>query len=626
MDNDLIFGTETSDMLSGSAADDTQLAAVPSLTVPDDDALRRPFDAAQVVIPEGEAIVRIPVAPGEVVELPFPADAQFLARIDNGNLAIRVGDVTVILQGYVEAAGETPPVIQAANGQPIDIATILAATDPAIDIETAAGPAAGPQGQGADNTGAFFQLFGPGAGLGGFLGVGALDATEGPGAGIVEPDGIEFREPGLVTELAAALVPNVAPIFKSGVISVVNRPEDAPDVHQILSWTIIDPDSAGHTLTVDPATLPAGVTFNPVTNRLDLDTKGHYDYLAEGQKETFTLKFTIHDGDGNSVGQDFTLEMVGKNDAPVAVADTIITNVGKNGSFVVPEWALLANDKDVDSKNLDIVPGMTNLSGIALTVHNPGVGSNGTVTVTDNATLDGSFKYKATDGVADSKAVTVTVDNHAGGDLTGTGKHEILIGSIGKETLHGGGGNDIVIGNGGGDELFGDGGDDTLVFAAGSKIHGGTDNVVLVDGLEGGAGMHGDVLAFSDLKLDFSDKASVTNMDGIETISMAANVGGAGAQSLTIGAASVEQLSDHTITPGGVFPEREAVRIDGDAVDQLYLSISKDGGNWTNTGVVENGYQIYAHETTAGDPTSADAYVMVHTSVVANVHLNADAP
>jgi hypothetical protein len=211
-------------------------------------------------------------------------------------------------------------------------------------------------------------------------------------------------------------------------------------------------------------------------------------------------------------------------------------------------------------------------------------------------------------------------------DITGTAAGEILVGSAGGEKLHGGGGNDVVIGNGGADELFGDGGDDTLVFAAGSKIQGDADNVATTDGLEGGVSAHGDVLSFSDLKLDFSDKASVATLGGIETISMEDRLAGEGAQSLTIGAGSVEQLSDHTITPGGLFPEREAVRIDGDAVDQLYLSISKDGGNWTDTGVVENGYHIYAHETTGGNPATADAYVMVHTSVVGNVHLNQDAP
>jgi hypothetical protein len=89
----------------------------------------------------------------------------------------------------------------------------------------------------------------------------------------------------------------------------------------------------------------------------------------------------------------------------------------------------------------------------------------------------------------------------------------------------------------------------------------------------------------------------------------------------------VQDLSDHTITPGGVFAEQEAIRIDGDAVDKLYLSISKDGGSWTDTGVDASGYRIYAHETTAGDPATADAYVMVSTTIsAANVHLNADAP
>jgi hypothetical protein len=108
---------------------------------------------------------------------------------------------------------------------------------------------------------------------------------------------------------------------------------------------------------------------------------------------------------------------------------------------------------------------------------------------------------------------------------------------------------------------------------------------------------------------------------------MQAKLGGGTDQSLTIGAHSVQDLSDHTIAPGGVFAEHDAIRIDGDAVDKLYLSISKDGGSWTDTGVDADGYRLYAHETTAGDATTADAYVMVSTTVpTANVHLNADAP
>jgi hypothetical protein len=50
MENDLIFGNETSDMMTGSGAEYTQIAAVSSAETPLDGALTRPFDAAQVVV------------------------------------------------------------------------------------------------------------------------------------------------------------------------------------------------------------------------------------------------------------------------------------------------------------------------------------------------------------------------------------------------------------------------------------------------------------------------------------------------------------------------------------------------------------------------------------------------
>jgi len=38
-----------------------------------------------------------------------------------------------------------------------------------------------------------------------------------------------------------------------------------------------------------------------------------------------------------------------------------------------------------------------------------------------------------------------------------------------------------------------------------------------------------------------------------------------------------------------------------------------------------NGYHVYAHETTAGNAATADAYVMVSNAIpVQNVHLNQD--
>jgi choice-of-anchor C domain-containing protein len=138
-------------------------------------------DTEKVVsVPQGQNVIRVQVNPGEIIELssPFDPGATLLAREGDGNLAIRVGDVTVILQGYVDANQAAPVVVQTSDGQPIDVAVLLASTDPAIDIQTAAGPGeTGQGGQGADNTGAILSQLQGGNGLGGFDGVGAQDGT-----------------------------------------------------------------------------------------------------------------------------------------------------------------------------------------------------------------------------------------------------------------------------------------------------------------------------------------------------------------------------------------------------------------------------------------------------------------
>jgi hypothetical protein len=172
-DTDSFFATDQQD----SVFDDVQLAQAAAAEQP---AAARGAPQ-QVAIPAGADVVRVAVGPGAVLVLgaPFTDDAEIIGRIGDGNLAIRVGDVTVILEGYVDANQQAPVVVQTADSQPIDIAVMLASTDPAIDIQTAAGPgdaAAGPQG--ADNSGGIFSPFGPGSGLGGFTAVGAQAGTE----------------------------------------------------------------------------------------------------------------------------------------------------------------------------------------------------------------------------------------------------------------------------------------------------------------------------------------------------------------------------------------------------------------------------------------------------------------
>ncbi|MDY0872558.1 VWA domain-containing protein [Dongia rigui] len=132
----------------------------------------------QVQVPAGDNIVRIPVTAGETIQLPFPTDGLD-ARLgdENGNLAIKSGDVTVILQGYADANEAAPVEIVGSNGSPVDVAEVLASTDPNIDIQTAAGPAAGDAGTGPDNSGGIFAPFDPSDGIGGLDAVGGLEAT-----------------------------------------------------------------------------------------------------------------------------------------------------------------------------------------------------------------------------------------------------------------------------------------------------------------------------------------------------------------------------------------------------------------------------------------------------------------
>ena len=131
----------------------------------------------QVQIPEGQKVVRVPVTAGETIILPFDTEAVLAGKLgDNGNLAIKVGDVTVILEGYTAAEGQQPVIIETTDGSPIVLADVLAAGKD-LDIQTAAGGEA-VGAQGADNTGAIFGAFGAGTGIGGFNAIGAQVETE----------------------------------------------------------------------------------------------------------------------------------------------------------------------------------------------------------------------------------------------------------------------------------------------------------------------------------------------------------------------------------------------------------------------------------------------------------------
>jgi VCBS repeat-containing protein len=180
-------------------------------------------------------------------------------------------------------------------------------------------------------------------------------------------------------------------------------------------------------------------------------------FLAAGQSVTQTYTVAITDDNGATVFQNVDVTLNGANDAPIAVNDTVITDVGAGGTVEIPAWALSVNDTDPDLADTLAPNAITSSSG------GTGVGFVDAFFI-DDVTPGGSFNYTVTDGhVTSSNEGTVTVVNNPDTTtaLTGTGGGDILVGNHSAgETLNGGGGNDILIGWNGGYAMTGGSGDD----------------------------------------------------------------------------------------------------------------------------------------------------------------------
>jgi VCBS repeat-containing protein len=181
--------------------------------------------------------------------------------------------------------------------------------------------------------------------------------------------------------------------------------------------------------------------------------------LALGQTAVQTYTVAVTDDHGVSTFQDVTVSINGTNDAPTAVNDTVITDVGPNGTVDIQPWALAANDTDPDTTDHVFVNNIVSSSGGTATPFFD-------VFFTDDATLGGSFTYTSSDGHATSNAATATVVNNATSatTLVGTGGDDVIIATNGTESLSGGGGNDVLIGNDGAHMLTGGSGNDNFAF------------------------------------------------------------------------------------------------------------------------------------------------------------------
>ena len=182
-------------------------------------------------------------------------------------------------------------------------------------------------------------------------------------------------------------------------------------------------------------------------------------FLAAGQTLTQTYTVFVTDEGGASVAQSVSIAINGTNDAPSAVGENVITDVGPNGVVDIKPWMLAANDTDPDTVNHLFVNNIVSSTGGTAVPF-------GNVFFIDDATLGGSFTYTTSDGTATSNAGTVSVINHATSvtALNGTGGDDLIIAANGTETLSGGGGNDILVGNSGSHTMTGGSGNDTFAF------------------------------------------------------------------------------------------------------------------------------------------------------------------
>src|SRR5262245_33060839 len=130
-----------------------------------------------VDLPKGNTVILLPVQPGQTVKLPTDTADGVLAKIGpEGNLALVVDGRTIILQGFLKANDQSPIKIVTNDGDDVNVAELIAATDPSLDIQTAAGPASGDQGDGTDGSGIYIPFL-AGPGLGGIGAEGILDPT-----------------------------------------------------------------------------------------------------------------------------------------------------------------------------------------------------------------------------------------------------------------------------------------------------------------------------------------------------------------------------------------------------------------------------------------------------------------
>jgi len=175
------------------------------------------------------------------------------------------------------------------------------------------------------------------------------------------------------------------------------------------------------------------------------------------------IDVTVNDGLKDSAVATTTVSVTPVNDPTVPNADLVVTNSGTT-SLSIPDWALLANDVDPDTTLT--ISSVGSGSGLS---NGPTHSNAGTVTLTDNTTPGGTFKYHI-NGTSASIDPTVTLSQDTVGSLDGTAASEIIVGRNATNTINGNGGNDIILGGNAVDTITAGSGNDTIYGGQGNDI------------------------------------------------------------------------------------------------------------------------------------------------------------
>ena len=239
---------------------------------------------------------------------------------------------------------------------------------------------------------------------------------------------------GLVTTPAKAIFSvvgvNDAPIVSGPSLGDANEDGAIANIDPLLNVTDIDTPIESLRVVGLPATLPAGVTFNPVTQKFFLDpTNAAYQSLSLNETTTVTIPFSITDGYA-TVPTSASFTVTGKNDAPVVTGPVDGGAVTDSGAPLAINLLARASDIDhLDVLSVSQTAGKTVTASVTSGTWTPLIAFT---VVNNQLTLDPTqfkalgageslgitFNYTVTDGnpggvVAASAHVTVTGQNNA---------------------------------------------------------------------------------------------------------------------------------------------------------------------------------------------------------------------